>query len=109
MKKEEYFSKFKRSVERSFGCSLEVLARVYPDIYPHQVLSHGFMEYLWEKLPQGKIIARIERERGSYNPKNSQDKELFLQYLKEEYFAWARANKLEESLLELGWKEYLED
>jgi len=29
--------------------------------------------------------------------------------LKEEYMKWARSNNLPEHLLELGWKEYLED
>jgi len=75
------FKKFRKKVESAFG-DIKLLAKNNPDIYTHQVLSHGFMEYSFTKE---------------------------LKATKEEYLKWAKENKLCEELLEEGWKEYKND
>lgn len=78
------FSEFRAKVEPLLG-NLENLAKDSPDIYAHQVLSHGFIEYAGT--------------RGLFDRDS----------LKEEYLKWARENKLAEELLEAGWQEFLDD
>jgi len=78
------FKKFKSKVEGSFG-DIRILAKNWPDLYAHQVLSHGFMEYA-----------------GTKNLFHNK-------HLKREYLKWAKENALEEKLLEEGWQEFLDD
>ena len=75
------FTEFKKKVEPMFG-PIKELAKTYPDLYCHQVLSHGFMEYSGIKNIKG-------------TKKNFKD--------------WMEKNHLEKSLVEAGWKEYKED
>lgn len=75
------FKKFKRKIESIFG-NIKLLAKNEPDIYAHQVLSHGFMEY--------SLTRKVKST-------------------KEEYLKWAKKNNLCKNLLEEGWKEYIND
>ncbi len=93
------FSEFRAKVEPIFG-RLEVLAEQAPDVYAHQVLSHGFMEYA--------IVNRLHDEAKSATGKGMDAKE-FWEHLKPKYLAWARENNLPEKLLESGWSEYIND
>ena len=110
------FAKFRQKVEPFFG-KLEELAVKEPDIYAHQVLSHGFMEYAGVRDIHGKIklnVAGDETEfhkvvNGSDTPEKERLKKEYYKNLKTEYLFWARANNLPEDLLERGWQEYLED
>ena len=75
------FIEFRKRIESLFG-NIEFLAKDEPDIYCHQVLAHGFMEYA---LVKGVSLT------------------------KENFMVWIKENKLEESLIEKGWKELEED
>jgi hypothetical protein len=102
------FNEFRKKLELTFGLPEDILKSA-PDLYPHMVLSHGFMEYAGVTRQQEKTETRIKQERGSYDYHNPKDQKLYYQYLKQEYLTWAKSNKLEKDLLEAGWKEYLED
>ena len=102
------FTKFREKVEPFFG-NLETLAKNYPDVYAHQVLSHGWMEYSILRGVHDSVEERVEAERGFYDPSIPEHEFYYLAYEKEEYTKWARENKLSEKLLEKGWQEYLED
>lgn len=101
------FNEFKARVESFFG-NIEELAKIAPGIYCHQVLSHGFMEYAGTIRLSSKINKRIEMENGPSKPLDDRER-IFLHYEKEEYLNWAKQNRLEQSLLEKGWQEYLND
>lgn len=88
------FNEFKQKVESVFG-PLDKLAKKAPDVYAHQVLSHGFMEYVL--MSRSTAIESIIKDENYYLR------------LKQIYLKWARDNKLQEDLLELGWQEYLND
>ena len=110
------FTEFRKKVESIFG-PLEELAEHDPDIYAHQVLSHGFMKYAGTTDLHKKIAKEIAGSEDKFykmmhGPKTEQQKKFDKQYdnkLKEEYMKWARENNLPEDLLEDGWQEYLED
>lgn len=93
------FKEFKKKVESVLG-PLDRLAKEAPDVYAHQVLSHGFMEYNMATGICDKIRKECNRRE---NPI------LFDSRLKEEYLKLARKNNLPEELLELGWIEYMND
>lgn len=101
------FNKFKAKVE-SFWGDIEILAEKYPDVYAHQVLSHGFMEYAGIRRLDKKIKKKIK---GKYRMPSSDPGyyELFDKYLKKEYLTWAVKNKLSRNLLEQGWTEFCGD
>jgi hypothetical protein len=102
------FEKFKTKVEAFLG-NLEVLAEKYPDIYAHQVLSHGFMEYAGIRRLDKKIKKKIKGKHGTINSNDPIYHNLFDQYLKREYLTWAVKNELPRNLLEQGWTEFCED
>lgn len=90
------FKEFKKKVESVLG-PLDRLAKEAPDVYAHQVLSHGFMEYLMAT----RINEPIRKE--------TKTSEQYNERLKQEYLEWAKKNNLPEELLELGWIEYMND
>ncbi len=124
------FSKFREKVEALYG-DLNKFAKESPDVYAHQVLSHGFMEYsgvsnLTAKIKKQIIKEKIENGNEEYKayedflekedlPGELQSKayreneQRFLELQKQEYLTWARKNNLPKNLLEMGWKEYLND
>ena len=75
------FKKFKKKVESVFG-DINRLADYAPDIYAHQVLSHGFMEYAGIKM--------IPYKKWRQN-----------------YLKWTKKHKLK--LVEEGRKAFLDD
>ena len=110
------FDNFKKKVEPLFG-PVSKLAQDDPDIYAHQVLSHGFMEYIFydkkvfvEIDDKIKVEIGLELEGDDINiRKNPKFKELYWKYLKEVYLEWAKENKIQKNLIELGWEEYKND
>ena len=109
---------------------LEKLAKEAPDVYAHQVLSHGFMEYNQENCIIDNIKKQIIKERIAKGDKGylqyaayvknkmpsevhhtiyEENKPRLEELLKQEFMFWARSNKHPEKLLELGWQEYLDD
>jgi len=75
------FEVFRKKVESIFG-NIRLLAKNEPDIYCHQVIAHGFLEYVGVKKIKGT---------------------------KDKYLEWFNVNKLEKTLQEEGWKEYQND
>jgi len=103
------FNEFRKKLEMTFG-SPEAILEQARDVYPHLVMSHGFMEYAGVRSIHDRIANRVAQESGvSFRYSNPEHEKLYHQYLKEEFVKWVKANKLEESLIEEGWKEYLED
>lgn len=102
------FTEFRKKVEPFFG-KLEELAKKDPELYAHQVLSHGFMEYAGIRGLFDDIKTRVTKEKGSFDSQNPEHGKLYWKYLKQEYLNWARQNNLPEKLLEDGWKEFLND
>lgn len=103
------FEKFKAKIEPIFG-PLDELAKEYPDVYAHIVLSHGFMEYegIRNISMEIKMNIKKEMEDGCEYDKKEQ-RNVFYKYLKDEYLKWAKNNNLPENLVEMGWESYLND
>ena len=103
---ETEFPRFKEKVESIFG-PLEKLAARAPDVYAHQVLSHGFMEYSFglNLIDNASELATVAKGDASSPEREA----LFHGVLKTVYLDWARANSLPEHLLEYGWQEFLHD
>lgn len=74
------FKEFKKKVESIFG-DIVKLSKDTPDIYAHQVLAHGFMEYC--------LTTKTKT-------------------IKENYLKWTKENNLN-TLLEEGWEEFRND
>ena len=90
------FEKFKQKVAELYG-DLELLAKTRPEVYAHQVLSHGFMDYCMvnSKRLDSMMLEESTRDRQSFN--------------KGVYTIWAIQNNIPEELARLGWEEYLLD
>ena len=110
------FLEFRKKIESMFG-NLEELAKESPDIFSHQVLSHGFMEYAGIKEIYGKTQTIVAGSQDKFHSviqgQNTLEKQDYQKrydtLLKTEYLEWARKNNLPEHLLEQGWQEFLED
>jgi len=100
------FEEFRQKVESTFG-RLEDVANRAPDIYAHMVLAHGFMEYNMANDIMGQVKGEIVQTEGCYDPLKHE--KTFWSGLKDRYYGWAKENKLETSLLETGWEEFIND
>lgn len=126
------FNEFKQKVA-IFG-PLEKLATEAPDLFAHQVLCHGFMEYqgvtgLITKIKKQILTETLGAGNNSYEPyrKELEQEELSVELhhkiyeehpqridelLKKEYLVWVKQNKLDylpKELIEQGWEEYQND
>ncbi len=83
------FSQFKDKVEDVFG-SIDKMAWSAPDVYAHQVLSHGFMEF-------AAVRDLFAKTQGDF------------ENIREDYNSWYEGHNLPEELQEAGWTAFIED
>lgn len=107
------FSEFREKVESIFG-PIEILAEGEPDIYAHEVLSHGFIEYAVVTGITQKVKEKIAGSANGFHKalkseRANEYEQKYLGELKKEYMKWAETNNLAENLLEEGWQEFLND
>lgn len=102
------FSKFREKVETILG-NIENLAKEHPNIYAHQVLSHGFMEYAGIRSLFQKTHEKVREENHALESNTQEYTGLYWDLMKKEYLTWARQNNLPEKLLEVGWEEFRND
>lgn len=126
------FSVLREHIESIFG-NMNEFAKKSPTVFAHEVLSHGFMDYSRAKDIGTKIRKQVILERiyagdneylkyagilkeGAKIPQElypvlwEEQSKRILQIEKKKYLNWVEKNlKLSKELIELGWKEYLED
>ena len=102
------FAEFRQKVESLFGPIVELEKRA-PDVYAHQVLAHGFLEYALVRGLFDNAQLRIKEDNGYFDHSNPEHENLYWQCLKREYVKWARQHELPQGLLEAGWEEFIND